>query len=773
MDRRYSDGEFSQKERRQRTISQGQAPIKDPYDDYTRRQASRPTVRQVPDRKHSRTRSSRYATRDGISDEKLDNLNRQLGWSSEDATRTSRSSHDLDLRKQRRRLSDKHESRPVRRQPDRHLSASSQQASEEPKVLPKAHAARRISNRRDVSDDFYYREKTQHRRVASGQPLISTRKSKTRKRSLQHRKSHRRRSRDIEKAAKSKNTQRKKGMIACAILIVLIALIIGIVIGVTKHIDDGHTQSPAAANASLNAVSSDSIPSDAKGTYMDPFTWYDTTDFNLTWTNSTIGDLPVMGLNSSFSNNIAANPTVPSLNQPWPYGTRPIRGINIGGWLSLEPFITPSIFDATVPTDVRSSTRPPYPDEWTLCSALGPQAANILLDKHYSTFANFSTFAAIRAAGFDHVRIPFPYWSVQTYPDDPYVPNTSWRYLLRGIEYARQNGLRVNLDLHSAPGSQNGWNHSGREGSIGWLNGTDGQLNAQRTLEIHARLAEFFAQERYRGLITIYGILNEPRMTFMNPPDAVNWTAAAVRQLRSSPLPKDTVLALSDGFMSLPYWRTAFASEDYSDIIPAGSNAAAEKLLLDSHEYVIFNRDQLLLNHTSKLDFACNGWSQQASSSMDPTTGFGSFVCGEWSQADTDCAAHLNPEGVGNRWEGTLKTNNVTTSVLVPSCPLVNEGRGGDCKCEQANASPGEWSDGYKTWLRRFADAQLRSFQKGWGSFYWTWDVEDGVEGGSMWSWKKGVEAGILPRDVSERGDQLYNCMGKEDWEKMGLEEGW
>jgi aryl-phospho-beta-D-glucosidase BglC (GH1 family) len=44
-------------------------------------------------------------------------------------------------------------------------------------------------------------------------------------------------------------------------------------------------------------------------------------------------------------------------------------------------------------------------------------------------------------------------------PTDPYVEKVGWRYLLRALEWAREMGLRVNLVLHAAPGSQNGWNH--------------------------------------------------------------------------------------------------------------------------------------------------------------------------------------------------------------------------------------------------------------------------------------------------------------------------
>lgn len=761
MDRRSSGSRQSQRRYQHRTELRVDEVPENLYQDYASRRVERPTIRQVPSSRRGSIRPTKHSTETSISDPKLKTLSQQLVHPSKG---TYEQSVDLYVEKPR--------SRPVSgRRDSRRRSSHQKDQIRRNYTQSDRHTTRKSIARRDLTDDFYYREKG-HERVTSGQPLVNPRQANGHYRSSKQNRSQRSRRYEAEKCTHTPTQKWKRWLLAAVATLVLLALIIGVAVGVTEHKRHYRSSPPPASNSSLTTISPESIPLYAKGTYLDPFTWYDTADFNLTFTNDTIGDLPIMGLHTSFSNSVRANPTVPPLSEIWPYSSRPVRGINIGGWLSLEPFITPSLFNTTAPAN--AAFQPPYPDEWTLSTAIGPAEANALLDKHYSQFANASTFAAIRAAGFDHVRIPFPYWAVQTYQGDPYVPHTVWRYLLRGIEYARQNGLRVNLDLHSAPGSQNGWNHSGKVGPINWLNGTAGMLNAERTLEIHTRLATFFSQNRYKGLITLYGLLNEPRMIFIDRDAVVNWTATAIRQLRASPLPNDTVLVFSDGFESLPYWHTAFSSEAYADIIPPGSNASAQRLLLDSHEYVIFNRDQLLLNHTAKLDFACTGWSQQVQQSMNPDTGFGSFLCGEWSQADTDCAAHLNPEGAGNRWEGMLRTANISTSVLVPSCPLVNTGRGNDCKCGSANADPRAYSDGYKTWLRRFADAQLRSFGQGWGSFYWTWDVEDGVEGGAQWSWRKGVEAGILPGNVAEGGDALWDCGGGEvDWSDLGLDESY
>jgi glucan 1,3-beta-glucosidase len=484
-----------------------------------------------------------------------------------------------------------------------------------------------------------------------------------------------------------------------AIGVILLILIIAITVGVsiskkkdtTSMTSSTTTTSTAPSTASLSGISPDSIPNYAQGTYSDPFTWYDTTDFNVTFTNATVGGLSVMGLNSQWNDNTQANKAVPGLKDKWEYGSRVIRGINLGGWLSIEPFITPSFFD-----QFTSSQK--VIDEYTLCQTLGPTQAKAQIEKHYATFITEADFIAIQAAGFDHVRIPYSYWAVTTYPGDPYLAQVSWRYLLRGLEWARKHGLRVNLDLHALPGSQNGWNHSGRQGAINWINGTDGTLNAQRSLDIHTQLTTFFAQPRYANLVTMYGLANEPRMVALPTADVLAWTSQAIAIVRASGMPSSTIIVIGDGFLGLANWQ--------------GLLAGQTNVLLDVHQYVVFNSDQLALAHSSKIDFACTGWAQQTNQSMDPATGFGNFLCGEWSQADTDCVRNLNNVGVGSRWEGTLNMGAQGASVLTPTCPTRDSPR---CDCTSANADASTYSAAYKQWLSTFAQAQMQSYELGWG----------------------------------------------------------
>lgn len=399
--------------------------------------------------------------------------------------------------------------------------------------------------------------------------------------------------------------KRKRLWILAGISVILLLIIIPVAVVVSRRNSGGNAGGSASAssgsdpsNSNLHGVSETDIPTTAKNTILDPFTWYDTTDFNVSYTSVTFGGLPVMGLNSTWNDTTQANKFIPALDKAWAYGTMPIRGVNLGGWLSIEPFITPSLFNS-----YKSNEN--IVDEWTLSEALGPMKAAQVMEKHYSRFITEQDFADIQAAGFDHVRIPYSYWAVTTYPGDPYVPKISWRYLLRGVEYARKYGLRVNLDLHGLPGSQNGWNHSGRQGTIGWLNGTDGSLNAQRSLDIHTQLSTFFAQPRYKNVLTIYGLVNEPKMTSLPISAVVAWTESAVQVVRKSGI-KQTI-AFGDGFLGLGKWQ--------------GQLQGIEGLVLDAHEYTIFDPGLIALNHTAKIEYACTGWTGQMKLSVDTSTG--------------------------------------------------------------------------------------------------------------------------------------------------------
>lgn len=57
-----------------------------------------------------------------------------------------------------------------------------------------------------------------------------------------------------------------------------------------------------------------------------------------------------------------------------------ISGVNLGGWLTLEPFITPELYEPFFGTGGKEAI-----DEWTLCENLGIKRDEVL-ELHYATF---------------------------------------------------------------------------------------------------------------------------------------------------------------------------------------------------------------------------------------------------------------------------------------------------------------------------------------------------------------------------------------------------
>lgn len=120
------------------------------------------------------------------------------------------------------------------------------------------------------------------------------------------------------------------------------------------------------------------------------------------------------------------------------YGGEKVRGVNLGGWFVLEPWITPSLFDEAGNAAV---------DEWTFCATLGKEAAQSRLVKHWSSFITEADFQQIAQAGMNFVRIPIGYWAVIPLENEPYV-NGQLPFLDKAVDWAKAAGLKVIVDLH-------------------------------------------------------------------------------------------------------------------------------------------------------------------------------------------------------------------------------------------------------------------------------------------------------------------------------------
>ncbi|AMD22423.1 HGR084Wp [Eremothecium sinecaudum] len=402
-----------------------------------------------------------------------------------------------------------------------------------------------------------------------------------------------------------------------------------------------------------------------------------------------------------------------------------IKGISIGGWLVTEPYITPSLYwSAKHSSYANSRTNVNIVDEYTLCKALGQEKARQLLTQHYNSWITRKDIQNIKKHGFNLVRIPIGYWawkkpgSIDRYVNDmmyydPYVGGIQLSYFNRALRWCRDAGLKVMIDLHGVPGSQNGFDNSGRrifdgEGELGWLKepGT-----RELTVEILKVIYEEYTTGEWKDLITGIEVVNEPMASRIGEDDIISFYEETIDDYTESDAA--TTLVLHDAFQPLGYW------DEYR-------NDTKLPILIDHHHYEVFNYHQNANDQFSRLsDILEYGDDLAKEQASHPS------IVGEWSGAITDCATWLNGIGIGSRYDGTYydKLNRSSSE----------NGALGTC---QSYKSISEWDSEYKTRVRQFIEAQLVSYtnnSKGW--IFWNWKTETAPE----WDYLKLVESNLFP----------------------------
>ncbi|OAY85303.1 putative glucan 1,3-beta-glucosidase A, partial [Ananas comosus] len=107
--------------------------------------------------------------------------------------------------------------------------------------------------------------------------------------------------------------------------------------------------------------------------------------------------------------------------------------------------------------------------DYQLANGYGYNQASDVLTRHRDSFITASDFDFLSQCGINTVRIPVGWWIAQDpYPPAPFVGG-SLAALDRAFSWAQTYNLKCIIDLHAAPGSQNGNEHSAsRDGSVDW-----------------------------------------------------------------------------------------------------------------------------------------------------------------------------------------------------------------------------------------------------------------------------------------------------------------
>ena len=273
-----------------------------------------------------------------------------------------------------------------------------------------------------------------------------------------------------------------------------------------------------------------------------------------------------------------------------------IRGVNLGGWLVLERFITPYLFALTTchlagnpchypgqigaPSFVQSaqfchemkeckpvllkspiSGNEDYPvDEYTLMQQFqdDPLAGKQYLEHHYEHFMTRQDIVDLARAGVTHVRVPLPHWILSPPTEkEPYIPDNAWLYFLRLVGWCRDFDIQVWPDLHTAPGSQNGYDNSGHylESGPTCHNWDESPNNMNRTLQALQSIARAIHNDGIKDVVTGIGILNEPYMD-CDMQVVRDFNRKALRLLRDT-LGNTTAIVIGDLF-NATRWNDGF-----------------------------------------------------------------------------------------------------------------------------------------------------------------------------------------------------------------------
>lgn len=384
-----------------------------------------------------------------------------------------------------------------------------------------------------------------------------------------------------------------------------------------------------------------------------------------------------------------------------------IKGVNLGNWLVLEKWMSPALFEGTTAED-----------EYYLPRQLPRPVYEARIRIHRSEYITERDFVAIKAMGMEAVRIPVPYF---IFGDrEPFMGCVE--ELDKAFNWAERYGLKVLIDLHTAPGGQNGFDNGGICGVCRW---SRDRTEVEFVLSVLERLGE-----RYGSRPGLWGIevLNEPitermwkifdvpsRYPAVDPamaegsgPNTLEFLRTfyleAYERLRRH-MPEDKYVVIHDGF-ELKAWKDFMREEGYVNVV------------LDTHQYLMI-AESMGCGQTLKeyLAYIRDHYARD----MEEMQQYFPVICGEW------CLFNSLACGCDTRG-GQSVLNGV-------------EGAGTE------SMSPEKKREIY----RAVAQAQTEAWDKGSGYFYWSYKLltdtvnEPGWIGWDSWDLGRCAAFGWFP----------------------------
>ena len=282
-----------------------------------------------------------------------------------------------------------------------------------------------------------------------------------------------------------------------------------------------------------------------------------------------------------------------------------LRGVNLGGWLVLEKWMTPSLFDGLQATD-----------ETSYCVELGEKAEQPLKE-HWNTFITREDFAWLAKTEINAVRIPIGHWIFG--PDYPYhrsygasshpFVEGGIKILDRAFDWAEEYGLHIVLDLHAAPGCQNGFDNGGILNVCEWH-------TKQEYIDYALRVLERRKAIHSRPALHAIEVLNEPRWD-VDTNLLKKYITDGYHRIRQYCQAKDVAIVFHDGFRSFREYTGFLMKPEFNNTV------------FDIHRYQCFGRAEIDADIYGHIRGAVVDWKNEADDIIRDL-GHSTYV-GEWS----------------------------------------------------------------------------------------------------------------------------------------------
>lgn len=383
-----------------------------------------------------------------------------------------------------------------------------------------------------------------------------------------------------------------------------------------------------------------------------------------------------------------------------------VKGVNLGNWLVLEKWMSPALFEGTTAED-----------EYYLPRQLSKEVYEARIRVHRSEYITERDFVAIRAMGMEAVRIPVPYF---IFGDrEPFIGCVE--ELDKAFNWAERYGLKVLIDLHTAPGGQNGFDNGGICGVCKW---SKDPAEVEFVLSVLERLAQ-----RYGRRIGLWGIevLNEPvtermwnlfhvperypavdeAMAEGSGPNSLEFLRSfyqeAYRRLRRH-MPEEKYVVIHDGF-ELKAWKDFMRESQYVNVV------------LDTHQYLMI-AESMGCEQTLEDYLACI---REFAEDIGEMQQYFPVICGEWCLFNS----------------------------LACGCDT----KGGQSVLNGVESTPQEslGEEEKRRIYRAVAEAQIGAWNRGSGYFYWSYKLltdtvnDPGWTGWDSWDLGRCVDFGWFP----------------------------